>query len=121
MTFLEIFFLLLIGHAITDYALQPPNIAQGKNRHIGPPPGYNPEAHGPIRPVWPLVMTAHALVSAAPVYIFIGPELAVFEALTHWLIDFFKCERLYNLWVDQALHVGLKAIYAYLAVTGGLI
>jgi hypothetical protein len=69
---LEIFFYLLIGHAVADYALQPPNIARGKNRNIGPGPEYDPEAHGPVQPIWVLVMTAHALIHAGAIAIITG-------------------------------------------------
>ena len=113
---ITLFFYLLIGHAVADYALQPPNIALGKNRHAGPPPGYNPEAHGPIRPIWPMVMAAHALIHAGAVIVVTGsPFLGLWQFGTHYLIDVLKCEKVYNLWVDQFLHVFVLAMTAVFA------
>lgn len=110
------FFYLLIGHAVADFALQPPNIALGKNRHAGPPPGYDVGVHGPRQPVWIMVMTAHALIHAGAVVVVTGsPFLGLWQFCAHWLIDFFKCEKFYNVWVDQALHVAVlfaTALYA---------
>lgn len=103
---IETFFLLLIGHAVADYALQPPNIALGKNRHSGPPPGYDPGAHGKIMAIWPMVMSAHCLVHAGAVYIITGSIfLAAWQFGAHFLIDTLKCERMYNVFVDQFLHL----------------
>lgn len=117
---LEIFYQLMIGHAIADYALQPPNIAQGKNRHSGPPPGYDEAIHGKRQPIWILVMTAHALIHAGMVLVITGdPVLSVWQFLTHFLIDTLKCERLFNVWVDQFLHTSVMAITAVVAVSGG--
>ena len=114
------FFKLMIAHAVTDFALQPPNIAISKNRHAGPPPGYMPDAHGPIQPVWLMVMPAHALISAGGVWIVTGsPEIAFFEFLLHLVLDIGKCEQVYNVWVDQAMHVLTKVLFA-LALTTDL-
>lgn len=117
---LEIFYQLMIGHAIADYALQPPNIALGKNRHSGPPAGYDERLHGKRQPIWILVMTAHALIHAGMVLIITGdPVLSVWQLLTHFLIDVLKCERMFNLWVDQFLHTSVLAVTAVVAVSGG--
>lgn len=112
-------FYLLIGHAIADYALQPPNLALGKNRHAGPPPGYDPVAHGKILPIWPMVMTAHCLIHAGAVIVITGsPLLGLWQFGSHFIIDTLKCEQKYNIFQDQALHVcvlAATAIYAGLA------
>ncbi len=110
---LQRLFLLLIAHAVTDYALQPPNVALGKNRFAGPPPGYEPSAHGKILPVWPMVMAAHALINAGGVYVVTGDiTFACIEFVLHFAIDFGKCEKTYNGFVDQALHLSTKLMYA---------
>ena len=114
---LEIFFQLLIGHALADYALQPPNVALGKNRQAGPPPGYDPFAHGKILTIWPMVMAAHSLVHAGAVLIITGSTaLALVQFVSHFLIDTFKCERRYNVFVDQFLHLAVLAATAIAAV-----
>lgn len=108
-----------MGHALTDYAFQTPWIAQAKNRHAGPPPSYNKDLHGPVQPVWIPVLTAHALISGIPAAIITGdPLLAFWVVWTHWLIDYFKCEKYYNIWVDQFLHV---AVLMAVAVVSNLL
>lgn len=110
---LQRLFLLLIAHAVTDYALQPPNVALGKNRFAGPPPGYEPGAHGKILPVWPMVMAAHALINAGGVYIVTGNiTFACIEFVLHFAIDWAKCEKTYNVFVDQSLHLVTKLMFA---------
>ena len=42
--------------------------------------------------------------------------LALIEAVVHWFIDLGKCEKLYNIHVDQGLHMICKVIW-WLAVT----
>lgn len=110
-------FLLLIAHAVTDYALQPPNVALGKNRHAGPPPGYDEGAHGTLMPIWPMVMAAHALINAGGVYVITGNiTFACIEFVLHFAIDTAKCEKTYNVFVDQLFHLLTKIIFA---VAGG--
>jgi hypothetical protein len=38
------------------------------------------------------------------------------ECVSHWLIDFGKCERNYSLHVDQSLHMLFKVLYCVLLV-----
>ena len=117
MEIITMFFFLLIGHAVADYALQPPNIALGKNRNSGPPPGYDPGAHGKIMPIWPMVMAAHALIHAGAVIIITGdPILGAWQFAAHFLIDTLKCEKMYNVFVDQFLHV--VVLFATAVVAG---
>ena len=112
------FFYLLIGHAVADYALQPPNVALGKNRHAGPPPGYDVGAHGLLLPIWPMVMAAHALVNDGAVIIITrDPALGLCQFIAHFLIDTLKCEKKYNVFVDQFLHT---AVLFFIAVVAGV-
>jgi len=114
---LEIFFQLLIGHALADFALQTPNVALGKNRQAGPPPGYDEAVHGKRQPIWVMVMAAHCLVHAGAVLIITGSTtLALVQFASHYLIDFLKCDRHYNVWVDQLLHVLVIAWIAVVSV-----
>lgn len=113
-------FKLLIGHAVADYALQPPNIALGKNRHAGPPAGYDEAAEGSRPSYWIMVMASHCLVHAGAVWIITGDmALAFWQFCTHYLIDVLKAERAFNLWVDQFLHVSVLAVTAAVARAGG--
>lgn len=61
--FLKLFFALLIGHAILDFALQTEFMAVTKSRHR--PPAYLGKSH---LPMWPYTLTYHALVNAGAVY-----------------------------------------------------
>lgn len=106
---------LLCGHAIADFMLQTPWVAQNKNRHAVPA-GYDPDLHGRRQAIWPYVLTAHALTHGAAVYIVTGSALlGALETAAHWLIDFGKCERLYGIHSDQWMHIGLKGVWAVLA------
>ena len=105
----QIFWLLLIAHALTDYPLQGRFIAEFKN------PG-GPELDG--ERVWPWVLSAHALINAGGVLVVTGSlALSVLEAATHWLIDFGKGRRAYGFRVDQALHVASKLLLAVAAAS----
>jgi hypothetical protein len=105
----QIFWLLLIAHAVTDYPLQGRFIAEHKN------PG-SPALDG--ERVWPWVLAAHALINAGGVLVVTGSlALSVLEAAIHWLIDYGKGRRAYGFRVDQALHVGSKLLLAVAAAS----
>ena len=113
---LELFFAFLIGHAIADFPLQGAFLSLHKNRHVDPP------TNGPIDlppTLWIYALSAHALVHAGFVWIITGSSLLGFtEFLVHWFIDFAKSERWTNFHLDQALHMGCKAIYVGLIWAG---
>ncbi len=110
-------FLMLCGHAVADFMLQHPWVAQSKNRHSAPA-GYDPKLHGPKQAIWPYVLTAHALTHGAMVYLATGSTaLGVAETAAHWAIDFGKCERWYGIHTDQWLHIGFKVLWALLLTT----
>lgn len=109
---MEVFFKLLIGHALADFALQSDWIAKNKNRHAPIPAGYNLSLHGPIQLVWPYVLSAHALIHGAFAYAATGMLwIGVAETVAHWLIDFGKCEKWYGIHTDQFLHIGCKVAW----------
>jgi len=115
----EWLFKLLIGHAFADFAFQHHNFALGKNRH-NDPPGYKPEIHGKKQAAWIYYLAAHALIHGGLVYAITGHiALGFIETCSHFLIDAGKCERLYGIHVDQALHFIFKASYALALVTYG--
>ncbi len=92
---------LLVGHAVADFALQIDSMARGKNRH-----------RKPEQTVWPYWLTSHALIHGGAVALATGvPALGALEAVSHWLIDFGKCENWYGIHTDQALHVWCKVAW----------
>jgi len=116
---METLFLLIIGHAFADYAFQTDWIAKNKNRHNPAPMGYDPKLHGAMQAIWPYVLSAHALIHAGLVYIILGRiDLAFYEFVIHWIIDFGKCERWYGIHVDQALHILCKLLWTAIVIGG---
>lgn len=108
---IQVFFAMLCAHALVDFSLQTEWIAKNKNRNAVPV-GYVAALHGPMQLVWPHVLTAHALMHGGAVWLATGSTLmGVCETVAHWLIDFCKCEKLYGIHMDQALHVGCKLLW----------
>lgn len=109
LVFIKLLFLLLIGHAFADFALQTGAIAWGKRRS-------NISRHlykGKVMCKWPYYLTAHALIHAGCVYYITCSLLFAFiELVSHWLIDFCSCEQKINVHEDQFFHVALKIVYA---------
>ena len=115
---IALLFALLAGHALVDFSLQTEWMARAKSRHAGPPAAYDPKLHGPVQAIWPYVLSAHALQHGLAVYLVTGQlVLGLAETVAHALIDFAKCERLYGIHTDQALHVACKVLW--IAMLGG--
>ena len=97
---------LIAGHFIADYVLQTDAIATGKNRNLDKAKfGVN----------WWYWMTAHAVTHGIFVYFITGSIIfGIAETTAHWIIDFGKCEKRYNLHVDQALHLICKVLWVIL-------
>lgn len=121
MPLLDSLFLLFFGHALADFVLQPQAMGYGKNR--------NDKIHDiehSLFPNWWYWLSAHALVHGGVVYLICALLLdaryalllALTETVAHWLIDFAKCESRITVHQDQALHLGLKVIYALLITAG---
>jgi hypothetical protein len=109
---LETFILLLMGHALADFALQSDAMAKGKNRHhkTTPPPGAVYQA------TWFYWLPAHALIHGGVVYIITGSIwLGVAETMVHGLVDFAKCENWTGIHRDQTAHILSKVAWALLA------
>lgn len=105
------FFALLVGHAIADFPLQAGPMAAEKCRH-------STSALQRAVP-WFYWLSAHALVHGGFVYGITGSLfLGLLETVVHWLIDFAKCENWFGIHVDQALHVGCKAVWCVLIAYG---
>ncbi len=113
----ELFFKLMIAHALADFSLQGDAMAKFKNRHKKPdniPPGQK------LMPCWGYWLTAHALISGGAVYAVTGNlTCGIAETVFHWLIDFAKCENWTNPNSDQALHLVCRVGYL-LFITRGL-
>lgn len=105
---------LLIGHAVMDFWAQSDALARMKNRHRAPevPPGQRPMT------IWPYALTSHALMHGAAVAVVTGSVgLGIAEAVSHWLIDFGKCENWYGIHADQAAHVVCKLAWLWYAAS----
>lgn len=105
----EVFFQMLVGHAVADFALQSSNMGMGKNRH-----SQMQERRDVFFPPWYYWMTAHALVHGGVVYwISDSIILGVIETILHFTIDFSKCERWISVHQDQVLHILCKIGYCW--------
>lgn len=103
--------LFMFFHFLCDYALQNDYIAQAKNRNTKL--GMN---------VWGVVLLAHAAIHSLPILItglilfgFNSPFvslIAIFQLLTHFIIDFCKCEEKISYLTDQALHLLISCFTA---------
>jgi hypothetical protein len=105
-------FFLLAGHALMDYALQGDAMATCKCRR-----STHPAQQGVPWYYW---LTAHALTHGLAVGVLLrwagydwnlAVGFALAETVAHWLIDLGKCERLYNIHVDQLLHILCKVAW----------
>ena len=106
---LQQFFLLIMGHAVADFALQSDWMAKAKNRN-----GWIEPTHMDDYVMWAYVLTAHALHAAA-VYVITGRmDLALLEFVIRWIVDFGKCEGWFGFQVDQWLHIFAKMLYLFL-------
>ena len=109
---LTLFFALLIGHAVGDFALQGNFLSQAKNRNSSLEsffPG------GAPRGLWWNALLAHALIHAGAVWLITGfVLLAIAELILHFLIDYAKCEGWISFSLDQTLHRSCKLLYVVL-------
>lgn len=114
---LELFFLLLMGHALADFPLQGDFLSRGKNRNMKPPQ----LADGKETPnrLWIYLMSAHSLIHAFFVWAFTGSVLLGFaEFVIHWIIDALKCEGRTSFELDQWLHIITKIVFVILIWAG---
>lgn len=96
---------LIAAHFIGDTLLQPGRMSDAK-RIDG----------DPVIPWWQ-ALTAHGAVHGLLVWSVTGIWwLGLAEMLSHMLIDFHKGRGDLNAWCDQALHIGLKIIWAIIAI-----
>lgn len=101
-------FAVLLGfHFLCDYPLQGDFVAKFKARKID----------GKHNIFWKHCLTSHSYIHALPLLLLTGSLLAsAFLFVTHWIIDFLKCENKISLNQDQALHLIVIAhisVYLY--------
>lgn len=108
MNALEIFGLLVVGHALADYPLQGDFLSKAKNR-VNPIPGVP----------WYQAMGSHCVIHAGFVWLITGSALiGVFELMMHWIIDDRKCADTLTYNEDQILHLLCKVVWTLLVVVG---
>ena len=109
MAIIEIFFQLLVAHALADFVLQQEAMGAGKNRHS--------DIHarkGEKFPAWYYWLTAHSLIHGGVVYLVTGSlVLGLIETTLHWIIDYAKCEGWLDFHQDQAMHIACKLGYCF--------
>ena len=109
MLLLENLFMLIFGHALADFVLQPDAMGYGKNR--------NDKIHhteDSLFPVWYYWLTAHSLIHSGVVFMITNSLLlALLEFVIHWFTDFAKCEGWIGLHHDQAIHISCKIGYSF--------
>ncbi|QEL15986.1 DUF3307 domain-containing protein [Limnoglobus roseus] len=115
-----LFFFLLAGHALMDFALQGDAIAVCKCR----------KANSPLQKSvpWYYWMFAHAILHGATVGVVIYmaggftpltiTAYATVETVVHGIADVLKCEGYTSIHVDQAFHVVCKLAWALMLVNG---
>lgn len=130
---MTVLFWLLVGHAVADYPLQGDFLARGKN-HRAPLPGVP----------WWICLVNHAAMHAGMVALVTGSiALGLVEFVLHCVIDYAKCDGLFDrsaywdvaVWgdaiaaekeasdreaftIDQALHVVCKVGFAIAVAVG---
>ena len=110
MSYWQILYWLLIGHALADYALQSDSMINRKNpkwviqdvRIVRSP-------YGP----WWWTMLAHSAINGAFVSLLTGNiAYGMVETVLHFLLDWAKCLGKINAMEDQAGHILSKVLIA---------
>lgn len=104
-------FMLLVGHALMDYALQSEAMALEKDRHSKTPLQKSVP--------WYYWLSAHSLCHGGAVYLITqSVSLGILETVIHWFIDYAKCDRWFGIHMDQILHVACKVAWWLMVVYG---
>lgn len=108
--YLTLLFKLLMAHAVCDYGLQSDYMAKTKSRHYAE----NGE--------WVHSLLMHSMTHAAGVYVVTqSPVLALCELVAHAVIDHAKCQGMFNLHVDQLLHLVCKILWCGISLAGRIL
>ena len=106
MEFLLLFTTLLCTHFLLDFGIQGDFVAKFKARVVD----------GNNNILWKWVLTAHAAAHALPVLLLTKSVLlGLLMFVSHFIIDFFKCEQKINFNQDQTLHIFIIAVIATLS------
>ena len=115
--FSVLFLAMVMGHALGDYPLQGAFLASCKNRNSDSSVFFG--GSDVPRGMWIHALTAHSLIQAGILWLISGSVvIATIELTVHWITDFIRCEEWISYTVDQAVHVGCKAIFAFLLIYG---
>lgn len=112
MAFATTFLALMVGHVFADYVFQSAQMAEWKS----------PKASVPARAgKWWWWMLAHGTVNGTFVWMVTGSiGLGVLETVLHCIIDIEKCMGYFSAVEDQLGHIVCKALWALIAVKGGM-
>lgn len=111
MEYIELFALLLVGHALADYPLQGEFLSKAKN-HRSPIEGIP----------WWQALFAHSVIHGGFVGIITGSLfLGIAETILHSIIDRTKCEGIIGFNTDQALHIFCKILWVIILINFGII
>lgn len=103
------FFLLLCAHFLADFALQNNATAINKNR--------NAKTALQQSVPWFWWMLSHSFIHGGLVFLITHNIFAaIAEIVFHFVIDFFKCEKKYNIHIDQFLHILCKIAWVLMFV-----
>lgn len=103
---IQMFGLLVFGHALADYPLQGDFLSRAKN-HTAPITGVP----------WYQALAAHCVIHAGFVGLITGSmTLAIAELIVHAIIDHAKCSGRFGFNADQTLHVIFKAVWVFYVV-----
>ena len=104
MTYWQVLYWLLIGHAVADYALQSDGMVKRKS-----PEWPQVESYGP----WWWTMLAHSAINGSFVSLLTGNiAYGMVETVLHFLLDWAKCLGKINAVEDQAGHILSKVLIA---------
>lgn len=99
-TFL-LFSTLICAHFLLDFGIQGDFVAKYKARLV----------EGKDNVIWNWVLTAHAASHSLPVLLLTQSVwLGLFMFVSHFIIDFLKCEQKINFNQDQTLHILVIAV-----------
>jgi len=105
--YLVAFFLLLVGHALSDFPLQTDFMVRAKSPRAGS--------------IWPWVLGSHSLIHGFAVAVILGNFwLGLAEFIAHFIIDLCKSLGLFgkgdiSFHIDQTFHFICKAAWVYIA------
>jgi len=101
----QLWFYLLVAHAVADRGLQPERLSRQKQRPTNPVTTWFPN------------LACHGLIHGGAVAIATGVWwLGVLETGAHMLIDDSKAMGRINLWEDQVLHLLCKVIWLMVVI-----